>query len=50
MLQRRLQQNLSSAENLLNEIIQQHPELSSDIDANQAPFYDLMMSQEVSNA
>ena len=33
-LQRRFQHNLSSAENLLNEIIQ-HPELRRIIDANQ---------------
>jgi hypothetical protein len=43
-LQRRFQNNFSSARTLLNEIIQQHPELRVAIDTNQAAFY-AMMSQ-----
>eukprot|EP00985_Skeletonema_marinoi_P018102 scaffold10050_cov117-Skeletonema_marinoi.AAC.4 len=41
-LRRRYQNNFSSAQNLLGEIIQQHPELREVIDTNQAAFYDLM--------
>ncbi len=41
-LQRRFQNNFSSAQTLLNEIIQQHPELRDVIDTNQAAFYALM--------
>ena len=41
-LRRRFQNNFSSAQNLLNEIIQQHPGLINVIDTNQAAFYELM--------
>eukprot|EP00985_Skeletonema_marinoi_P026251 scaffold20215_cov191-Skeletonema_marinoi.AAC.3 len=41
-LRRRYQNNFSSAQNLLGEIFQQHPELREVIDTNQAAFYDLM--------
>jgi hypothetical protein len=41
-LRRRFQNGFSSAESLLRDIIQQHPELRDAIDTNQAAFYDLM--------
>ncbi len=41
-LRRRFQNGFSSAESLLRDIIQQHPELRDAIDSNQAAFYDLM--------
>ena len=41
-LRRRFQNGFASAESLLRDIIQQHPELRAAIDSNQAAFYDLM--------